>query len=313
VQAVERADQILPGHSTTRSLAVHSITPILAATITVDRQRRADSARRVGTRPLNSASNRARSRNRRPALALALVAAGAAALGVTAQASAQAQQPTLQFDRPCYTEKQIMGLTGAGYTAGGPVDLIFARSGEPRGGYATHADAAGALSDEVMVERSDQLLGEGERRETILVAANDRTRIDTDQQPPESQFGFTQFTFTRWEGYSPGRYVPGKRAAVEIYGWAFAAGEPAWFLFRKGSRTVASVKVGRLDTECGDRRARIRVPRGLRPGAYRVVLTTDRRLRERYTWRKARVIASRAVAAAASNRPQAMSRATPEA
>jgi hypothetical protein len=96
---------------------------------------------------------------------------------------------------------------------------------------------------------------------------------------------------------------------VEIYGWAFAAGKVAWFLFRKGSRTVASVKVGRLDNECGDRAARVRVPRGLEPGAYRVVLTIDRKLRDRYTWRKARVTAPRRAAAAASGGTHAMSRA----
>ena len=96
---------------------------------------------------------------------------------------------------------------------------------------------------------------------------------------------------------------------MEIYGWAFAAGEVAWFLFQKGSRTVASVKVGRLDDECGDRTARVRVPRGLKPGAYRVVLTTDRKLRDRYTWSKARVTARRSAGAAAARGIQPMSRA----
>ena len=115
------------------------------------------------------------------------------------------------------------------------------------------------------------------------MSANDRTRIEADQQPPESQFGGSLFTFTRWR-LLPGRYVPGKRATVQIYGWAFAAGKVGWFLFQKGSRTVASVKVGRLDAACGDRTAKIRVPRDLKPGAYRVVLTIDRKLRDRYTW-----------------------------
>jgi hypothetical protein len=243
----------------------------------------------------------------RTATTLIVLAGGAAPW---APVVAHAQQPTLQFDRGCYTEQQDMHFSGAGYTPGGQVDLMFARPNQPRGAYTTHADATGALNDFTGVGTADQFLEQDEGRETIFVAANDLTRIDADQQPPESQFGSTQFTFTRWEGYSPGRFVPGKRAAVEIYGWAFAAGKPAWFLFRKGSRTVASVKLGRLDDQCGDRSARVRVPRSLTPGAYRVVLTTDRRLRERYTWRKARVIASRAAAATASNRSQVMCRAT---
>ena len=85
-----------------------------------------------------------------------------------------------------------------------------------------------------------------------------------------------------------------------IYGWAFATGKVAWLLFQKGSRTVKSVKVGRLDDECGDRTAKVRVPRDLKPGAYRVVLTTDRKLRDRYTWIKARVTARRPASAAAA-------------
>jgi hypothetical protein len=95
---------------------------------------------------------------------------------------------------------------------------------------------------------------------------------------------------------------------VEIHGWAFATGKRAWLLFRKGPRTVASVKLGRLDQECGDQTARIRVPRGLDPGRYRVVLTTDRKLRDRYMWRKARVTAGRSAASASAAGTQVMSR-----
>jgi hypothetical protein len=218
---------------------------------------------------------------------------------VAATASAQAPSPTIALDRGCYAEEEQMRLTGAGYTPDGPVDVILATTG-PRGGYTTHADAAGALDDVVSVASADLLLAPDEERETIFVSANDRTRIDSDQQPPESQFGSTQFTFTRWQGFSPGRFVPGRRATVELYGWTFATGKIGWFLFRQRSRTVAAVKVGRLDDACGDRTARIKVPRRLKPGAYRVVLTTDRALRGPYTWRKARVTARRSVASAAS-------------
>jgi hypothetical protein len=232
-----------------------------------------------------------------------------AALGLTAPSAALAQQPTLQFDRGCYTDGQEMVFTGAGYTPGGQVDLLFASDFQPRAGFSTHADAAGALNGVTGVDDPAMLLGEDDDRETVFVTAADLVRIQADQQPPESQFGFSQFTFTQWGGFSPGRYVPGKRATVGIYGWAFAAGKVAWFLFQKRSRTVASVSVGRLDDECGDRTARIRVPRGLKPGTYRVVLTIDRKLRDRYTWRKARVTARRPASAAAARDMRSMSRA----
>ena len=209
---------------------------------------------------------------RRSALLAVLVAGLLVPAGV-----AQGQQPTLQFDRACYTDNQEMRFTGAGYTPDGQVDLLFTRPMEVRGMYTTRADAAGSLNDYTGVADAAQLIDDDEEREAIFVTANDRTRIDSGQQPPESQFGVAQFTFTRWEGFSPGRYVPGKRVAVEVYGWAFDAGKTAWFQFRKGARLMASVKIGQLDQQCGDRAAKIRVPRNLKPGAYRLVLSTKQR------------------------------------
>ena len=247
----------------------------------------------------------------------ALDARRAAALGsllavaVGPHAVAQQSQPTLQFDRSCYTEQMQMNFTGAGYTPSGEVNLLFARPMDPRGMYQTRADATGSLNDYVVFPDANILLRPKEERELLFVTANDRTRIEANQQPPESQYGVAQFTFTRWEGFSPGRYAPGKRAAVELYGWAFAAGKTAWLQFRKGSRRVASVKVGRLDTECGDRKARVRVPRSLKAGRYRVVLSTERRtLSDNYTWRNGRVTATRSAASAASAPPRSMARAS---
>lgn len=201
-----------------------------------------------------------------------------------------------------------MAFTGAGYTPGGQVDLIFAKPAAPLAGYTTYADAAGALNGSTFADAPERLLSKDEGRATVFVTANDVTRIQIGQQPPESQFGVSLFTFTRWAGFGPRRFVAGKHASVGIFGWAFAAGEVAWLLFQKGSRTVASVKVGRLDDECGDRAARIRVPRDLKPGAYRVVLTIDRKLRDRYTWSKARVTARRPAVAAAARATRPMHR-----
>jgi hypothetical protein len=232
--------------------------------------------------------------SRRPLIPAALVAAAALAPAAAAQTP-----PTLQFDRGCYTEHQRMAFTGAGYTPAGEVDLLFSRPGSVLGSFTTTADAAGALSDFVMAEE-DQLLAEDEDREQRFVSANDRTRIDQDAQPPESQLGAAAFTFTRWMGFSPGRYVPGRRAsAVEVYGWAFAEGMPAYFLFRKGGRTVAAVKLGTIAGPCGDLKARPKVPRKLKAGAYKVWLSTDaRRPSARSTWRTARVTRKASAAAA---------------
>ena len=222
------------------------------------------------------------------AIRLPALAALAASATLAPAAVAQAQQPTLQFGQPCYADGQPADFTGSGYTPGGEVDMLFSLPGDPRGGFDVTADPVGAIAG-APPAREDVLLRDDETRETIFVTANDRTRIDAGA-PPESQFGAAQFTFTRWAGFSPGRYVPGRKVRVEIYGWAFAEGERAYFLFRKGSRTVASVRIGTLAGPCGDRKARVRVPRNLKAGAYKVWLSTDRRKpSDRSTWRRARV------------------------
>jgi len=193
-----------------------------------------------------------------------------------------------------------MTFSGTGYTPGGPVDLLFSRPGSALGNYETTADATGAIGDYVM-STDEQMLRDDERRETRFVTANDRTRVEQNA-PPESQFGAASFTFTRWAGFSPGRYVPGRKVEIEAYGWAFSAGEPLYFLFRKGTRTVASVKAGTLSATCGDLVARVRVPRKLAAGRYRLVLSTQRRSPSGlYTWRSGRVV-KRAAASAATAR-----------
>ena len=63
--------------------------------------------------------------SRRP---IALAVAAAATLAPAA--SAQAPQPTIAFDRPCYTAEQALAFTGTGYTPSGPVGLRVLR---PRG------------------------------------------------------------------------------------------------------------------------------------------------------------------------------------
>src|SRR5688572_27236175 len=90
------------------------------------------------------------SRTRRP-VALAALAAGL----LTPAGVAHAQQPTLLSDRRCYTEQQEMRFTGAGYTPGGEVNLIFSLPGNPRAGDTTRADAAGAIDHVTLVDDVD--------------------------------------------------------------------------------------------------------------------------------------------------------------
>lgn len=238
---------------------------------------------------------------------LFIPAAVAAAAALAPAASAQAPQPTLSFDSACYTAEQPLAFTGAGYTPSGPVTMMFSVPGQLRGSLDVQADPSGGISGRPGVQE-DSLLADDEDRREIFVTANDTTRVDAGAQPPESQFGVAQLTFTRWAGFSPGRYVPGRTVEVEAYGWAFAAGKTLWFLFQKGRTTVASVKVGKLSATCGDRTGRIRVPRKLKAGSYRLVLSTQKRTPgDLYTWRKGRVVKA-AAASSAAGASRAMAR-----
>jgi hypothetical protein len=237
--------------------------------------------------------------SRRP-LIPAVVAAAAA---LAPAAAAQSPPPTLTWDRGCYTDDQPMTFSGSGYTPGGPVDLVFSRvGGTVLGTYQATADAGGAVDDYVLA-RADGMLADDRDREQIGASAGDRTRAGQGE-PPQSTTAVTTFTFTRWMGFSPGRYVPGRKAAVEIYGWAFAEGKRAYFQFRKGRRTVASVPLGRIAGPCGDLKARVKVPERLKPGAYRLVLSTGRRtLSDRYTWRDGRVVKRASASISAGRAP----------
>ena len=235
--------------------------------------------------------------SRRP---IALAVAAAASLAPAA--SAQAPQPTIAFDRPCYTAEQALAFTGTGYTPSGPVRLQFSVPEEPRAGFTGAADASGGIAGRLGVEEG-MLLTEGESRRDLTVTATDQTRADAGAQPPESQFGTAQLTFTRWAGFSPGRYVPGRKVEVEAYGWAFAAGKPLYFHFQKGRTTVKAVRAGVLSADCGDLVARVRVPK-LKAGAYRLVLSTAKRTPSGlYTWRKGRVAKRAKASGAARSRP----------
>ena len=239
--------------------------------------------------------------SRRPLIPAVL----AASLALAPAAAAQA--PTLQFDRACYAENQPMVFSGAGFTPGGPVDL-FVSALDPSavfGQLETTADAAGAISGSPSAEQ-ERFLAESEVREQRLVSATDRTRIEQGADPA-TQVASTTFTFTRWMAFSPRRLVAGRKAPVEIFGWAFAEGRTAYYLLRKGSRTVASVKVGRIAGDCGDLSKRVKVPGNLRPGAYKAYLSTDRREPgARYAWMRVKV--TRKASASAAGRPGGMRR-----
>ena len=246
--------------------------------------------------------------SRRPLIPAVL----AASVALAPAAAAQVPPPTLQWDRSCYTEYQPMAFTGTGFTPGGAVDLLLSKPGVVLGSFETNADANGAISGAPSAV-ADQLLDQQEARAERFVTANDRTRIQQNAEP-QAQFAASSFTFTRWAGFSPGRLTTGRKTWAEAYGWAFAEGQPVYYLFRKGSRTAASVKLGTLAGPCGDLEKRFTVPRKLAPGTYKVFLSTEAaRPSARGTWRKVRVVRGgasprRAIGRASANGATRMTR-----
>ena len=214
--------------------------------------------------------------SRRP-LILAVAAAAAARPG---RRRAGAASRRSQFDRACYAERPVRWPSPApGYTPGGEVELLVsdARPVACSGRSQTTADAAGAISGSPAVAGGATCSPTARTARCLGVTANDRTRIDQGAEPA-SQFGRVASSRSRAGSASrPAATSPGRKAAVETYGWAFAAGQaavlPASARAGRSPRSAPAPERGTAATSI----ARIKVPRKLRPGAYRLVLSTERR------------------------------------
>jgi hypothetical protein len=213
-----------------------------------------------------------------------LLAALVAALAATMPAAAWAQgAPTLTFDKPCYAKDDPMEYSGTGYTPGGEINFLFSSlSNQSTGSYDTHADAAGAIAGTIAAPSDDDVLADGDTSGTMGATANDRTRIDQGA-PAEQQFAGTAFRLTRWDVdvERPGGSAPKARKPMRVtaYGFTRVIGKPLYLQYRRGSKLLRAVKLGRLRGECGDltRTLPRGLPRGLRPGRYTLVFTTSPR------------------------------------
>ena len=223
----------------------------------------------------------------------ALVIPALASALLPSAASAQVVVPALQSASPCYGEFEPVELSGSDFTPLGAVQYLFSAAADLRGSYDTQADARGAIASTIDVKG---LLRDEDRAE-VTVTANDQARIDANQQPPESQYAATTFTYTRTMGFSPAQWVPGRKARVEVFGWTAAGRRPIRVVFRRREfgRTIASVTAGTVTGDCGDLVARVRTPRSLKPGHYTVLLalTKTPRSADFFTYRRVRVVAPR--------------------
>ena len=213
-------------------------------------------------------------------LLAALVAASVAIMPAAAWAQ---DGPTLSFDKPCYSPGDRMTFTGAGFTPGGPVQLIFTSLSTQLmlGTYDVTADEGGAIADWVDTPDPDDALKPEHWSGPLGVAANDQIRIEAGG-PPEQQLAGASFTLSRWEvQLDLPNDTPKVRAAkpmrVTAVGFTHAIGKPLYIHYTRAGKRLKSIRLGRLTGDCGDRTKTLKrgLPRGLRRGRYKLVFNAS--------------------------------------
>jgi hypothetical protein len=185
----------------------------------------------------------------------------AAALATPASAAAL---PTVKADLPCYSAGQPVRLTGAGYTPGGQVGLLFQLAGAHGNNFVAPrdpltADPAGAISTALA---APDLASDNDLRETVTLTANDMAKLGPTGPigPPEESFASTQFLLTdvsvRASAWYGGRANPRALTTFKVYGWEPLHKVYAHY-FLNGKR-LKTVELGSVTGACGDLRRTIR-------------------------------------------------------
>jgi hypothetical protein len=191
--------------------------------------------------------------------AQALIAAAALAAPGTAAAA-----PTVRADLPCYFPGQPITLTGAGYTPGGDVAVLFQLAGARGNNIVApktplKADAAGGIGTAVP---APALASDNDLRETVTLTANDQTKLGPNGPigAPEETFATTQFLLTttgvRVLPWFSGRANPGALTTFKVIGWEPSRKVYAHY-FRNGKR-LKTVEIGSVSGPCGDLTKRLR-------------------------------------------------------
>jgi hypothetical protein len=186
-----------------------------------------------------------------------LAARTASVAGVLALApAAQAATVSVSPQKPCYRSGEVIGMSGSGYTPGGPVDI----SSDGRSIGSTAADGAGNFGGTLEVASPIERIKN--------YAATDRSNSANTASVPLriSPFGVS---------VSPRNGAPGRRLRIVARG--FTTGRRLYAHVVRGRRR-SNVRVGRLRGPCRRLRVRRRLfPANARPGVYTVQFDTRRR------------------------------------
>jgi hypothetical protein len=178
--------------------------------------------------------------------------AGVLALAPGAQAATVSVDP----QKPCYRTGETIGMSGSGFTPGGPVDI--SSDGRSIGG--TRADGAGNFDGDLQVASPSQRV---------------KTYTATDRSNPANNAS-TSLTVSPFDvNIAPRNGPPGRRLRIVARG--FTTGRTLYAHVVRG-RSRSNVRVGRLRGACRRLRVRRRIFRGTaRPGTYIVQFDTRRR------------------------------------
>lgn len=193
----------------------------------------------------------------------------AALLALAAPASATAA-PALELDRPCYARFTHIGLTGSGFTPGGPVEVTGTYpDGALAGRFELTAGQAGTITSIAETPEIESV------RSALTIGARDvSTSASASVVARLSWFGAY---YRPWNTDGPARGWPGRVRRLAADG--FITGPRVLYVhYRLRGKVVRTLRVGRLSGPCGSLRARFREFdfKGVRPGTYRVRFSQSR-------------------------------------
>ena len=213
-----------------------------------------------------------------------LLTALVAVLVATVPAAARAQSsPTLFFDQPCYAPGNPMVYGGSGYTPNGSVTMFLSSMRTQQvAAFDTVANPRGYMEGAARAPGPEGYIADDDWTATLGASANDNTRVGAGEGPATA-VGFTTVKLSRFEVQvnQPNGRPPraAKRMDVTAAGYTAQRGKALYVHYLRGSKKLKTVKVGRLNGDCGrlERTLPRGLPRGLPKGRYRLVFNSWRR------------------------------------
>jgi hypothetical protein len=192
-------------------------------------------------------------------------AVAAMSLAIAAPGSASAATLTVEPERTCYRETQVVSLFAEGFTPNG--DVEFTRDGMHI--ETLPADGVGSIQGRLTLPG-------------LLMGQRPLTYVATDVTNPALTAQVTLLTTATDVRVGPQGGAPNRRLRIRARG--FTGGRILWAHIRRrgGSARTREVRIGRVRGPCWKVRATKRLfRRGTPPGRYRVQFDTFRRYEPR--------------------------------